>query len=375
MTKNWRRAAVCLQLAAVLAAAAGCRQEESLFKGGSGSGSGHEQSLSAGSKAELNQAAFTVLAEKLRVPWGIQFHGDTIYISEREGNIVAVQDMQMTRLPVKLSKAVFAQGEGGFLGLVLAPDFASSGQAYAYHTYRENGNVLNRVVLLKKQGDSWSEAGALLEDIPGSVTHNGGRLAIGPDRQLYITTGDAGKEQLAQDLSSTAGKILRMTLDGQIPADNPFPNSLVYSYGHRNPQGLAWNSKGALYSSEHGPSGTPGGHDEMNRIEPGKNYGWPVIIGDQEHPDMVKPLYHSGETAIAPSGITFAGDSKLLVSALRGQRLFMLDTDTHKLTAVLEKGGRLRDVQIHEGRTYVITNNTDGRGTPSEQDDRLLLLK
>jgi glucose/arabinose dehydrogenase len=317
---------------------------------------------------------FQVLAKKLHTPWAIDFNGEQIYISERVGTIALIEGNQLTRQQIKLSKAVKQGGEGGFLGFVLAPDFSKTKQAYAYHTYEEAGKTLNRVVLLQESAAGWEEVSVLLEGIPGSSNHNGGRLAIGPDKNLYITTGDSTKDVLAQDLKSLGGKILRMTLAGDIPEDNPFANSYVYSYGHRNSQGIAWDKDGKMYASEHGPSGSPGGHDEINRIEPGKNYGWPLIIGDEKKEGLVNPLYHTGEKAIAPSGITFNADNLLLIATLRGEALYKYDPKSNKLKVVLENQGRLRDVKIHNGKTYLITNNTDGRGVPSADDDRLLLL-
>jgi glucose/arabinose dehydrogenase len=304
---------------------------------------------------------YQVIAKKLQTPWAIDFNGEQIYISERVGTIVKIEGSKFTREQVFLNKAVKPGGEGGFLGFVLAPDFMTTKQAYAYHTYEEAGKTLNRVVILQENADEWQEVRPLLEGIPGSLNHNGGRLAIGPDQNLYITTGDSSKEALAQDLKSLGGKILRMTLDGKIPQDNPFTNSYIYSYGHRNSQGIAWDSQGRLYSSEHGPSGSPGGHDEINLIESGKNYGWPLIIGDEKKEGMVNPLYHTGETAIAPSGISFDADDQLLIAALRGQKIFKYDPKSNKLNVILENQGRLRDVKIHNGKTYIITNTTDGR--------------
>lgn len=319
--------------------------------------------------------AYTILAEKLRTPWSIQFDEDTIYVSEREGHIVKMSNGTVTRQKVKLNKPLKIQGEGGFLGIQLAPDFHNTRQAYAYHTYEEGGKILNRVVVLQEKNGAWEELKAYLEGIPGGNIHNGGRLAIGPDNMLYITTGDSGTDKLAQDVKSTAGKILRMTLDGKVPADNPFAKSYVYSYGHRNSQGIAWDKQGRMFSSEHGPSGDPGGHDEINLIEKGKNYGWPVIIGNAKKEGMVTPLYQTGDTAIAPSGIAIDPEGQLLIATLIGKKLYRFNPNTKQLTTMLEGEGRLRDVKVHNGGIYVLTNNTDGRGNPSATDDRLLMLK
>jgi glucose/arabinose dehydrogenase len=319
-----------------------------------------------------DEAGFQVIAKKLQAPWAIDFYGEIVYISERNGAIVKIDGTTFTRQKLILNKTLNHVGEGGFLGILLAPDYSTTKQAYAYYTYKDEGNTYNRVVLLQENAEGWKEVKAFIDRIPGSNVHNGGRLAFGPDHKLYVTTGDSSKGELSQDLKSLGGKILRMTLNGAIPSDNPFAHSYVYSYGHRNSQGIVWDSQGQMYETEHGPSGSPGGHDEINRIEPGKNYGWPTVIGDEKHAGMMNPLYHTGDTAIAPSGIAIGLDNQLLIAALRGQKLFKYDPKTKQMKVILENQGRLRDVKIHNGKTFVITNNTDGRGVPSDEDDRLL---
>lgn len=321
------------------------------------------------------KASLEVLAEGLQTPWALDFQGNTMYVSERKGTVAKIEGTSVKRQAVRLQKPLHAEGEGGFLGFVLAADFSNRKQAFAYHTYTEGGAVWNRVVVLKENADGWVEEKALLERIPGSRNHNGGRLALGPDKQLYVTTGDANVTDLAQNRDSLAGKILRMTPDGQVPKDNPFPGSYVYSYGHRNSQGIAWTSDGAMFASEHGPSGSPAGHDEMNQIKAGANYGWPLMIGDEQREGMVSPLYHTGSKAIAPSGIAIGGNGQIWVAALRGEALFRYDPKTKSINAVLEELGRLRDVKIRDGYVYVLTNNTDGRGVPKTGDDRLVRMK
>ncbi|MBO2944269.1 PQQ-dependent sugar dehydrogenase [Paenibacillus sp. F411] len=329
------------------------------------------------SEQESSDGSYTysVVAEELQIPWSIAISGKDIYISEREGQIVSLKDGHRERLPVDTKQPVKAQGEGGLLGLVLAPDFASSRLAYAYHTYEEGGEMKNRVILIRQEEEAWQEVEAFIEDIPGSNVHNGGRMKWGPDKKLYLTTGDAGEGEMAQNVESLGGKILRMNPDGSIPEDNPFPNSYVYSYGHRNSQGLAWDAAGRMFNSEHGPSGRVGGHDEINSIEPGSNYGWPDNIGDEQQEGMVPPLLHTGEEAIAPSGTLYEQEDMLLIAGLRGEALYRFDLEKKKLNTVLDGVGRIRDVQMSEDGVYLITNNTDGRGTPSPGDDRLLLLQ
>ncbi|PTX53708.1 glucose/arabinose dehydrogenase [Melghirimyces profundicolus] len=311
----------------------------------------------------------------LRVPWSLVATDRFFYISERGGAIVEVPRSggEPSRSELRLSKPVHHKGEGGFLGLALHPDRKSQDWLFAYHTYRDQGETKNRVILLEKKKGVWTEKKALLEDIPGGFIHNGGRLGIGPDGKLYITTGDAGRENMAQNLKSLAGKILRINPDGTIPTDNPFKGSPVYSYGHRNPQGLAWTDNGRMYSSEHGPSGSESGRDEINRIQAGKNYGWPVIKGDQKKKGMVSPLYQSGKDTWAPSGMAYL-DGKLYVAGLRGEQVRSFSIQ-EKQTRLVDSGkGRLRDLVEVEGALYVLTNNTDGRGTPKKGDDLLLKL-
>lgn len=234
-----------------------------------------------------------VIAENLNIPWNITKHKGTFYLSQREGSIQRIDAItgEVTLQPLNVTKEIVHEGEGGLLGFILLPDFDTTNEAFAYHTYQEDGRLRNRVIRLQLQDDAWVEMDVLLDDIPGGSIHNGGRLKIGPDQNLYVTTGDAGNADYAQNLDSLAGKILRMNVDGSIPSDNPFQNSYVYSYGHRNPQGLAWNEDGELFSTEHGQTA----HDELNLIEAGNNYGWPVIQGDEEEPSMITPYYQHRE--------------------------------------------------------------------------------
>ncbi|MGG4143410.1 PQQ-dependent sugar dehydrogenase [Paenibacillus algorifonticola] len=379
---KWTRVSSVLMLSLWLGVLAACGQNEDPAAATRST----EASPAAASDAAVPDASdatepstestepYEVVAEKLRAPWVIAFAGDVIYVSEREGHIVRIEGDQSTRQNVNLSKSVHGGGENGFLGFLLAPDFEQSQQAYAYHTYEENGEMLNRVVQLKHTGESWDETRVMLEGIPGAYNHDGGRMAYGPDKLLYMTTGDAQQPELSQDKDSLAGKILRMTLAGEVPADNPFPDSYVYSYGHRNPQGLAWTDTGVMLVTEHGPSGSPGGHDEINVIEPGGNYGWPTVYGDQTGSGMTPPVYHTGEPAIAPSGAAIDDQNRMLIATLVGSALYRYDAATKDMSVVFDGEGRLRDVKIKDGRVYVITNNTDGRGNPAKTDDRLLIV-
>ena len=220
------------------------------------------------------------VAENLYVPWSIDISDEgKLYFTERSGTIKVIENGKLNPEPLITFGGTFvSQGEGGLLGIALDPAFSRNHYIYAMHSYLENNKIYNRIVRLIEKDNKASIDTIIIDSIPGGQIHNGGRIKIGPDNKLYITTGDSGNPALAQDLKSTAGKILRIELDGSIPKNNPFVNSPVYSLGHRNPQGLAWNSKNMLYESEHGQIG----HDEINIIHPGANYGWPLVQGDEE---------------------------------------------------------------------------------------------
>lgn len=326
-----------------------------------------------------------VIAEKLNVPWAIDISNDgKIYFTERPGSIRVIENGKLNPQPLITFGAPFiSQGEGGLMGIALDPNFSQNHYLYVMHSYQEGNKIYNRVVRLIEKNNKASIDRIIIDNIPGSQFHNGGRIKIGPDKKLYITTGDAQNQQLAQDLSSLAGKILRIELDGSIPSDNPFPNSPVYSLGHRNPQGLAWNSKNILYSSEHGQTA----HDEINIIQPGANYGWPLVQGDEFSTEILtqKPLIHSNEDTLAPSGITFINQGiwqeKLLVATLLGQQLLVISlNDNGTVVKNMESWfkneyGRLREVvQGSDGSIYITTSNRDGRGNPDVFDDKIIRL-
>jgi len=308
-----------------------------------------------------------VIAENLEEPWEVQLLDDTFYISERTGSIVTIQGDEENRLPVQFDQSLSNQPEAGLLGITLPDDFNASNMAFAYYSYEEAGDYFQRVVTVEKTEEAWVETEVLLDGIPGGQVHQGGRIQIGPDDKLYITAGDAAEPELAQDLDSLAGKILRMEFDGSIPEDNPFEDSYVYSYGHRNPQGLAWTPDGELYAAEHGAEAL----DEINRITAGNNYGWPVIEGDEEEEGMETPILHSGSDTWAPSGMAFVNDHFYL-AALRGESVRQFDPADETEEVIISDVGRVRDVLPAEDGIYFITNNTDGRGNPDETDDRLI---
>ncbi|WP_082232516.1 PQQ-dependent sugar dehydrogenase [Halobacillus massiliensis] len=321
-----------------------------------------------GANDTQDSGEFSIAAENLESPWDIEADGNQFFISEREGTIARVEDGQVVREPVETKEPIVQIGEGGLLGLKLHPDFQNNHLAFAYHTYEtEEGSIGNRVITLTYNDREWREDSILIEEIPGNNFHNGGRIEISPEGFLFVTTGDAQEESLAQDEGSLAGKILRMTFTGNIPDDNPEEDSYVYSYGHRNPQGLGWSEDGELYASEHGPSN----HDEINRIEPGKNYGWPLIVGDETGDGLVSPLFETGNNTWAPSGIAIV-DNKIYIASLRGSALRTLNLQGEDNQVVTNDYGRIRDVELADGAIYFITNNTDGRGNADSNDDRLI---
>jgi len=326
-----------------------------------------------------------VIAENLYVPWAIVENGEgKLYFTERSGAIRKIEDGKLIAQPlITLSTPFISRGEGGLMGIALDPDFSQNHFIYVMHSYTEGGLNYNRIVRLVEENNSAFIDRILLDRIPGGLFHNGGRLKIGPDQKLYITTGDAGNPVLAQELTSLAGKILRIELDGGIPEDNPFINSPIYSFGHRDPQGLAWNPDNILYASEHGETA----HDELNRIQPGANYGWPIVQGDKDSNEVriQRPILQSGEETWAPSGIAFVDQGpwkgKLLIAALRGVQLLAISlkndgTEVEKVESWLkEEYGRLREVvQARDGSIYLATSNKDGRGYPDRTDDKIIRL-
>jgi glucose/arabinose dehydrogenase len=350
--------------------------------GGNNSASGGE----SGAQGEVvipYQAS--VLVEGLNVPWEIVSVPDgRIFVTERPGAIRVIEDGKLATEPLIEFTAPFnEEGEGGLLGLAADPDFEDNGYLYTYHSYLEGDDIANRVLRLKVNDGKAVVDKELLGNIPGGTNHNGGRIKIGRDKLLYITTGERYEPELSQNEDSLGGKILRIGLDGSIPADNPWPNSPVYSMGHRNAQGLAWNpDNGYLYSTEHGQRN----HDEINRIVAGENYGWPEVEGDDDDNGTYQaPLAHSGNDTWAPSGVAFVEEGpwagSLIAANLRGEQLLKVTlsedgTQVEQVVPIFEdEWGRIRNVSAgQDGKLYVLTNNRDGRGSPRDGDDKLIVL-
>lgn len=308
------------------------------------------------------------LTSGLQAPWSIAFHGESALISERDTARVLELTADGAIREVAVVDGVAPGGEGGLLGLAV-----HEGHLFSYAT-TAGGNRIERRSLTGVPGSlGLGPAQVLLDAIPAAANHNGGRLAIGPDGMLYATTGDAGRRESAQDVGSLAGKILRLTLEGSVPEDNPFPGSLVYSYGHRNPQGIAWAEDGTMVASEFGQNTW----DELNLIEPGGNYGWPEAEGIASSDGFLDPLQQWSPEEASPSGIAITG-GMVYIANLRGQRLRVVPLEQPDSAGELLVGeaGRLRDVVLApDGSLWVLTNTTDGRGEPAADGDRILRLE
>lgn len=320
------------------------------------------------SQAEL----LVVRAENLEVPWAITRLPDgALLITERPGRVVRIAP-DGERSTVSQIEDVARTSEGGLLGITADPDFAQNRYIYLYYTYQSQGeSLLNRVVRYRYDNNQLTQPTVIVDAIPGATRHDGGRIAFGPDGYLYIGTGDAIEPSLAQDRQSLAGKVLRVTRDGQPAPGNPFDNSRIYSYGHRNVQGLAWDSQQNLWTTEHGESGK----DEINRVEPGKNYGWPTIEGDERQAGMESPIIHSGRNTWAPSGLAII-DDQLYFAGLAGRSLYRYTIGQQSVEPFFsQEYGRLRGVVAGPDKTlFFTTSNRDGRGRPAAHDDRLFQL-
>ncbi|NJP33564.1 PQQ-dependent sugar dehydrogenase [Micromonospora thermarum] len=310
-----------------------------------------------------------VVATGLEVPWGLAFlpDGSALVAERNSGRVLRVRRGSAPQQVARIA-GVSAVGESGLLGLAVSPRYRSDGYVYAFFT----SAVDNRIVRFRLTAPQVQQP--ILTGLARASVHNGGRIAFGPDGLLYAGVGDAGVAASAQDPRSRNGKILRLRPDGGVPGSNPIAGSLVYSLGHRNVQGLAWDWRGRLYATEFGASTW----DEVNRIVPGGNYGWPVVEGVAGDPRFRDPVVTWRPAEASPSGAAIVGGNVLYVAALRGARLWVVPLDwtggagtpTAHLVGVY---GRLRTVvRAPDGSLWVTTSNRDGRGTPAADDDRIV---
>ncbi|WP_374009646.1 sorbosone dehydrogenase family protein [Leifsonia sp. LS-T14] len=314
----------------------------------------------------------TVLETGLEAPWSVvRLANGSALISERDSGVIRERLPQGGLRDVGTVPGVVHQGESGLLGLAVASTSAPT-QLYAYLTTADDNRVVRMPLTGGPGGYGIGSPTPVLTGIPKAGNHDGGRIAFGPDGMLYITAGDATNPANAQNVASLGGKILRVTPEGRVPGDNPFPGSPVWSYGHRNPQGIGWDSRGNMWASEFGQNTW----DELNIIQPGSNYGWPVVEGIGGDPAYTDPVHQWPTDEASPSGLAVVGDTVFL-AALRGQRLWTVWSTAGAAPVTVAPFfdgafGRLRDVVAAGDRIWVLTNNTDGRGSPRSGDDRLI---
>ncbi|MER7798228.1 PQQ-dependent sugar dehydrogenase [Microbacterium sp. NPDC096154] len=324
---------------------------------------------SASASAAPSPTAPHDVAIGLDAPWSVAIDGDAILISERDsGRILQLLPDGSTREAGVVADVVHG-GEGGLLGLA----FDDADRLYAYSTGPDGNRIQRFAIAGAPEALQLGEPETILDGLPAGSRHNGGRIAFGPDGMLYAAVGDAGDPSLAQDPSSLGGKILRMTPDGRPTVGNPDDQSLVYSSGHRNVQGLAWAADGTMFATEFGQDAW----DELNRITAGGNYGWPTVEGaGGEGRGFVDPLRQWPTAEASPSGMAIV-DGVILIANLRGERLRALTVAAPEHGADLHAGefGRLRDVVVTpDGGIWIVTGNTDGRGTPRPGDDRIVRI-
>ncbi|HKO42543.1 MAG TPA: PQQ-dependent sugar dehydrogenase [Pyrinomonadaceae bacterium] len=359
-----------------------------------GRGAGEVESAQGGQTGQTGvKFRVETVVSNLEVPWSIVWAPDgRMFFTERPGRVRVYEKGQLAAAPLLSIPDVEESGESGLMSMALHPDFTNNRWIYLAYTFSEGGQRV-RVVRYRETANGLTERTVIVDDIPAARFHAGCRIRFGPDRKLYITTGDATERSLAQRLDSLAGKTLRVNDDGTIPSDNPFVNQSnargeIWSIGHRNAQGLDWQpGTNLMFQTEHGPSGFDGpeGGDEVNIVEKSKNYGWPVVHHEENRPGMEAPLLVY-TPACAPASAAFYRGSQFpqfkgnfFFGCLRGVRLIRVVLDGKKVVRQedLLSGtyGRIRDVaEGPDGYLYFSTSNKDSRGKPSSNDDRIMRL-
>ena len=328
-------------------------------------------------KSNTKSDFVTILATNLEKPRSIAVSENRIFVTEQDGYIRVIQDDALLESPLAVFRSVQAF-DAGLLGIALHPDFSNNHFLYVFLTYEEQGSLWNKILRIEESENKLQDAQTIFDKIPASSFTNGGFIKFGPDGKLYVGTGTVSDaSHLPQELNSLSGKILRLNDDGTIPDDNPFPNSPVYSLGHRHPQGMTWDENGNLYLAEFGPEK----NDEINIIQPGKNYGWPEqqCSGDERFEDAILCY----DPSIEPGGILYYTGDKIdfefpfIMASMRATNLYQVDFEEglSSQKSILSGIGRVRDVvQGPDGSLYVITSNTDGKGFPDSMDDKLLRI-
>ncbi|GGQ90774.1 oxidoreductase [Streptomyces pilosus] len=381
------RAVPAVLAAAALLLTAGCSSDDGAAAGKDGTASPSDTSARASAPERTGEETppakgsvkvLRTVATGLKSPWGLAPlpGGDLLVSSRDEATITRIDGRTGRKTELGEVQGVSPSGEGGLLGIALSPEYASDRMIYAYFTSASDNRVVRLVHDEKKPaGEQLGAPDTVFRGIPKGGVHNGGRIAFGPDRMLYVGTGESGDTGLSQDKESLGGKILRLTTEGEPAPGNPFPGSAVYTYGHRNVQGLAWDGEQRLFASEFGQNTW----DELNAIKPGDNYGWPEAEGDSDG-EFHDPVDQFAPEDASPSGIAHA-EGSVWMAGLRGERLWRIPLNGTEASAdpqaFLEgEYGRLRTVvAAGDDRLWLVTSNTDGRRDPGEGDDRVLELR
>ncbi|MCC6865343.1 MAG: PQQ-dependent sugar dehydrogenase [Ignavibacteria bacterium] len=332
-----------------------------------------------------------IFVSGLVVPWSMVFTSpERMLVNERPGRLRVIENGKLLETPLRTFDDVSSNSEEGLMGLALDPAYSNNKFIYISYAYINDGELTDKVVRFTDKGTALSDEMLIFNSIPAARFHAGCRIKFGPDSKLYITTGDAGKKELAQDLNKLNGKILRINSDGSIPSDNPFPNSPVWSYGHRNPQGIDWvPGSEIMWETEHGPSGFdgPGGGDEVNVIEKGKNYGWPEVSHLESKVGMKSPLLVF-TPAIAPASGLMYKSGKIerfkdcfLFGCLKGEGIMVIKLDPNDKTKYISYEkietdyGRIREItEGPDGSIYFSSSNRDGRGRVQGGDDKIYII-